>query len=298
MNFISYAQNLEDVILYRALKHVETGFYIDVGAMDPVQDSVTKAFYDRGWRGINLEPVSQWFERLECERPGDINLKVAAGSERGESVLYEIPDTGLSTIDRAVAERHEKELGCRKIERKVLVTSLTDVCRDYRTSTVHFLKIDVECAERQVLMGVDFSSVRPWIILVEATSPRMPLQSHAEWQSILLDADYDHVYFDGVNRFYLSNEHRDLKSAFAFPPNCFDEFVLSEKHPYCKHINAQLDRKTQELDALYSSRTWRLTRPLRRLVDFLVRVVHDLKSRMCGSGNDAREGQVSSCGRR
>jgi hypothetical protein len=47
MSFISYAQNLEDVMLYRALKHVECGFYIDVGAQHPVIDSVTKAFYDR-----------------------------------------------------------------------------------------------------------------------------------------------------------------------------------------------------------------------------------------------------------
>lgn len=57
MTFISYAQNYEDVMLHRALKGVEKGFYIDVGANDPVQYSVTKAFYERGWRGINIEPI-------------------------------------------------------------------------------------------------------------------------------------------------------------------------------------------------------------------------------------------------
>jgi hypothetical protein len=45
MSFISYAQNFEDVMLWRALQHVERGFYIDVGANDPTIDSVTKAFY-------------------------------------------------------------------------------------------------------------------------------------------------------------------------------------------------------------------------------------------------------------
>jgi len=49
VTFISYAQNHEDVLLYRALKGVGKGFYIDVGANDPEEDSVTKAFYDRGW---------------------------------------------------------------------------------------------------------------------------------------------------------------------------------------------------------------------------------------------------------
>ena len=53
---ISYAQNQEDVMLARALAGTTNGFYIDVGAHDPVIDSVTKMFYDRGGRGINVEP--------------------------------------------------------------------------------------------------------------------------------------------------------------------------------------------------------------------------------------------------
>ena len=57
MRFISYAQNNEDVLLWRALGHVRDGFYIDVGANDPVEHSVTKAFYDAGWRGISIEPL-------------------------------------------------------------------------------------------------------------------------------------------------------------------------------------------------------------------------------------------------
>ncbi len=57
MTFISYAQNFEDVMLWRALKHVENGFYVDVGAQDPVVDSVSLAFYEHGWRGVHIEPT-------------------------------------------------------------------------------------------------------------------------------------------------------------------------------------------------------------------------------------------------
>ena len=32
MSFFSYSQNGEDVLLWRALKHIKDGFYIDVGA--------------------------------------------------------------------------------------------------------------------------------------------------------------------------------------------------------------------------------------------------------------------------
>jgi len=46
MSLISYAQNFEDVMLWRALKHINKGFYIDVGAFSPDNDSITKFFYE------------------------------------------------------------------------------------------------------------------------------------------------------------------------------------------------------------------------------------------------------------
>ena len=48
MTLISYAQNYEDVMLWRAVGHIDDGFYIDVGAVWPTNDSVTKLFYDHG----------------------------------------------------------------------------------------------------------------------------------------------------------------------------------------------------------------------------------------------------------
>lgn len=47
-------------------------------------ESVTKAFYELGWRGINLEPVGESYEKLQEDRPEDINLQVAVGAFEGE----------------------------------------------------------------------------------------------------------------------------------------------------------------------------------------------------------------------
>jgi len=79
MPFISYAQNLEDVMHYRALRDVKRGFYVDVGANSPDQHSVTRTLYERGWRGINIEPATGFHEQLVAARPDDINLAVAVG---------------------------------------------------------------------------------------------------------------------------------------------------------------------------------------------------------------------------
>ena len=56
-NFTSYSQFYEDLILFCIFYEVKNGFYIDVGANDPNIISVTKAFYLRGWYGINIEPL-------------------------------------------------------------------------------------------------------------------------------------------------------------------------------------------------------------------------------------------------
>ncbi len=83
MNFNSYSQFYEDLILFCVFYDIENGFYIDVGANDPDKISVTKAFYLRGWNGINLEPLPDKYKSLLNKRKRDINLQIGAGKEKG-----------------------------------------------------------------------------------------------------------------------------------------------------------------------------------------------------------------------
>ena len=111
MNFVSYAQNFEDVIIWRALKAIQHGFYVDVGAQHPIVDSVSKAFYEQGWRGVHFEPVHQWAELLRRDRPDETVLEVALGERNGTLELFDIPDTGLSTGREVYAQLHQAERG-------------------------------------------------------------------------------------------------------------------------------------------------------------------------------------------
>ena len=95
---ISYAQNFEDVMLNRVFADQTTGFYIDVGAMDPVLDSVTKTFYDRGWTGINIEPDARSFASVAAARERDINLNVAVGDKPEVRSFYNFDTEGISTF--------------------------------------------------------------------------------------------------------------------------------------------------------------------------------------------------------
>src|SRR5262245_20792552 len=100
---VSYAQNAEDVLLDRLCPRGLKGFYIDVGAHHPVQGSLTKHFYDQGWRGVNVEPASEPMAELVAARPRDVNLAVGLSDQVGTLTLYEAPGTGCSTFSPEVA---------------------------------------------------------------------------------------------------------------------------------------------------------------------------------------------------
>lgn len=225
MTFVSYAQNFEDVLLWRALKDVPVGFYIDVGASHPDNDSVTRAFFDRGWHGINIEPGVEDARRIAAARPGDITLQVAAGRADGETDFYTVSGTGLSTIDPEVAAGY-RERNWELPRSRVGVRTLAGICRAHVRQDIHFLKIDVEGAEGDVLAGADLVAYRPWIILVEATAPLSTRQTHDEWEPGLIGQGYRFAWFDGLNRFYLAEEHAEALSVhFRTPPNVFDDFI-------------------------------------------------------------------------
>ena len=94
--FITFSEYLEDYILFCILYDIKNGFYIDIGANDPDLCSVTKAFYLRGWHGINIEPLPDKYKSLQLIRKKDININICAGKIKGNGTLY--LQEGLSTM--------------------------------------------------------------------------------------------------------------------------------------------------------------------------------------------------------
>ena len=228
---ISFAQNAEDVVLARAFAGRRKGFYIDVGAADPVSDSVTKHFYDQGWRGINIDPLPEWHNRLMKARPEDINLPVGLSSEPGQMVFYVAEEhLGGATVSADVAATL-RDQGMDVAEFHAEVRTLADVCHEYvGAREIEFLKIDVEGHERDVILGGDWARWRPLVVLVEATAPNSPVPNHETWEPLLLDAGYVHVLFDGLNRFYVPREAVGLAPVLSAPANYFDNYVLPRRY--------------------------------------------------------------------
>jgi FkbM family methyltransferase len=220
---ITYAQNFEDVMLARVFGARSDGFYVDVGAGDPVDMSVTKSFYDLGWSGINVEPNPLFYSRLVHERSRDINLNCGAGAAARDATYFQLAMNELSSFDPRIRARAEAA-GMTIQTHTVTVLPLNEILdRHSKGRSIDFLKIDVEGWEREVLTGIDLQRYRPTIIIVEATTPTTRIASHLEWEGILEQARYFSVYFDGLSRFYLPAEGRDLTVHFQTPPGIFDD---------------------------------------------------------------------------
>lgn len=109
----------------------------------------------------------------------------------------------------------------------IKTTTLAAICEQYAPETIHFMKIDVEGHEAKAIKGMDFNRFRPWILVLEATEPmRMDRPTHKEWEYMISAAGYQHVRTHLPNRYYVANEHAELKPAFALP---IDEYIRSSE---------------------------------------------------------------------
>lgn len=256
----TYSQNFEDIILFRALRFLDRGFYVDVGANHPDRDSVTKLFYDMGWSGINVEPSKEFYNKLEKKRPNDININAAVSSECGELDFHDIAHSGLSSLDNITVHRASR-LSLAHRSYSIPVITLNYLFEQHCFGKViAFLKIDVEGWERQVIEGLDLKKWRPIIILVEAIHPDTQEPTWCEWESMILESGYSSVWFDGINKFYLRNEDIHLQMYFNCPPNLLDDFCVSPHH--------------------FLARNARLLRIKIALKRFLPKVVYDVLRRM------------------
>ncbi|MDD1778628.1 MAG: FkbM family methyltransferase, partial [Candidatus Helarchaeota archaeon] len=146
----------------------------------------------------------------------------------------------------------------------ITMKTLNSICEEYQVPEIQFLKIDVEGAEYLVLQGLDLNKLRPWIILIEATIPSSQKENYFEWEPLLKNNSYRFVYFDGLNRFYVANEHSSLSDLLSIPPNVFDGFItkdnlsntkeLTNANSNLAQVQSDRDRIQAELNAIQSDR--------------------------------------------
>ncbi|MCF8531171.1 MAG: FkbM family methyltransferase, partial [Candidatus Nanopelagicales bacterium] len=303
---ISYSQNGEDVRIWRAFRALTppaaSGHftYVDVGANHPYDLSITASLYDQGWRGLLVEADPYFAEQLRRFRPHDQVVEVAASDRTGEITFHRVLGTGLGTLSGS--EAHAAEDAGFAVEEFLAPTKpLNQILEEYFAhrsgSDIHFMSIDVEGAEPLVLAGLDLNRFRPWVICVEAIDAETKEPNHQTWQSHLLAGNYRDVAFDGINRWYVAEEHAELVENIATPLNPIDAgrygWVSSDTASAANLANKsynrvawqrasllnhateieaaqerdqQLAALTQQLNAVNASRAHRIAQPIDRVL--------------------------------
>lgn len=191
----SYSNEAEDLILKRIFDVViqknDVGFYVDIGAHHPVEHSNTYLFYERGWRGVCVEPNPE-FRRLHTTyRPQD--QFVNSGISSITSVLKyhrfdESQENGFFGDDHVAARIADNRayLGYTNID----CLSVLEFLQTYVDKPVDLLSIDVETKEPEILGAWDWKVCRPTVICVEVHTRDLQTVLQSDVMTILSNVGY------------------------------------------------------------------------------------------------------------
>ena len=102
--YSNYGQMDEDKVISGLFNNKKTGFFVDIGANHPYKINNTYKFYLKGWRGINIEPISENVKLLKKYRPKDKTLQIGISDKRGFLTFYQFNDHVLSTFSKKLAD--------------------------------------------------------------------------------------------------------------------------------------------------------------------------------------------------
>lgn len=171
----SYAQEGEDRVLsYLFLKlhdakHVNDGFYVDVGAHHPYRYSNTRLFYRRGWHGINIDAMPGSMSVFNKQRSRDINLESGIGRKVETLKFYVFNEPALNTFDESLARTRCNDVWHIKATVDVPIVPLSEILKEHlpEGQRIDFLTVDVEGFDLDVLQSNDWQKYRPSVVLVE-----------------------------------------------------------------------------------------------------------------------------------
>ena len=174
---LSYAQQGEDIVLYQILRGalgIEQPTYMDIGAHHPVFNNNTFYFYERGARGVLVEPNPALHDVLQQVRPQDALVRAGIGvTAQAEADFYVIggsEDGQLNTFSREQAEalvtRSKGRYSIAQVL-KIPLLNINDLMRKHWNGPPNLLSVDTEGFDLPILRSLDFKRMRPDVICAE-----------------------------------------------------------------------------------------------------------------------------------
>lgn len=209
--YLSYAQNFEDVYLRRTWNILKGSissdhgdmyeFIVDIGAWEPVADSVSAHFIETSWNALLIEPQPLYYEKLCTYYISHENVKVfnlAIGDFVGVTTLF-IP---TETTGWASNKKFHAELMNEPIEEISVKICTLDEIHSQIERNYFVLKIDAENSEYEIIKGWRNPAISPTCICLEGGSQIL--------SDLLESKGYIQYFFDGINAYFIKLEHYPL----------------------------------------------------------------------------------------
>ncbi|MFG0306020.1 MAG: FkbM family methyltransferase [Phycisphaerales bacterium JB040] len=204
----------EDTLLFDLFEGQESGVYIEAGALDGRENSVTWVFEALGWTGLLVEAIPERAEQCRSHRPGSRVVHAALDAERTDgTVEFLVPSDPEQQPSAHRADRHSSEVdagleraGARMSRVSVPLTTMNAALEQAGFDRVDFAIIDVEGMEPEVLRGFDLARFAPRVLIIED----LGLGVRDELTPLLEPAGYRQAMWLGANRVYVRRDDQRL----------------------------------------------------------------------------------------
>ncbi len=173
----------EDLYLWELFDGKRTGFFVEVGAFDGHDQSVTWAFEKIGWVGLLIEAIPERAEQCRTNRPNSTVVHAALGQpDSPDSIEFTVVQGANSAAmlsydpKRSRTTEHIdiiRTLGASTRNVRVPLRTMDSVLNELAgtssgpTDGIDFAVIDVEGAELSLLKGWDLDRWQPRVLIVE-----------------------------------------------------------------------------------------------------------------------------------
>src|SRR5258708_5953295 len=179
--------------------------YCDIGANHPRTLNNRFALYERGARGVLVEPDPDQAALLRQMRPCDTVLNVgAAFDERRSAKLQRFTSSVFNTFSASQGDfvlQNSKnwspeQLQNRRDEIEIPLVPVNEILATHFPHGVHFISIDAEGFDFQILQSIDFARYRPKLVCIEAAT------GQKEFDAFFNPIGYDYIMRSPDNFIY------------------------------------------------------------------------------------------------
>ncbi len=193
-----YSQDDEETLIRAFFRDRRGGFFLDVGAGDPIRHSTTY-YLERhlGWAGIAIDAIAEYGEAYARQRPATRFFNYFVGDKSDTARDFFVSEdrnfsSAAGTDPRGGVYR----------KRKVATITLDDLLDRERVGRVDFISMDIEGSETIALAGLDIDRHRPELVCVEISSPESG-RAIAEYFALRGCREITaYRAIDGINRYY------------------------------------------------------------------------------------------------